>query len=138
MSLANQNRARRWFRAGCLWGLSAVAIGAFGAHALAPGMSEKQLAWFHTGVDYQQFHTFAVLLCALALHSGATTQRAALAAGLFSAGIVFFSGSLYYMAITAQTGAAVLTPIGGVLFLAGWVVLALSLQPRHDAAQEQQ
>ena len=126
MSLANPHRARVWFITAAVCGFLAVAFGAFGAHALAPMLSEKALDWFDKANHYQQFHTLAILGCALTLHCQPTLRLASIAAMLFLAGIVFFSGSLYFMALTGQTGAALLTPIGGTLFLAGWITLALA------------
>lgn len=126
MSLANHAPARRWFIAAAICGFLAVAFGAFGAHALAPMLSDKASDWFSKAVSYQQFHTLAILGCALTLYCKPSLRLASVAAGLFLGGIVLFSGSLYFMALTGRAGAAILTPIGGTLFLAGWVTLALA------------
>jgi uncharacterized membrane protein YgdD (TMEM256/DUF423 family) len=104
-------------------GFIAVAAGAFGAHALRARLSPEMLAVFDTGARYQMFHALALLGAAWA-----TTRwpgRLALASGLaFVAGTLLFSGSLYALALTGVRGFGAITPVGGVLFLVGWLLLA--------------
>ena len=97
----------------------AVGLGAFGAHALKARLSPEMLAIFETGVKYQVYHALALLLLA-------ALRGPSKAAWCFTAGIVLFSGSLYILALTGVKKWGALTPIGGVLFLAGWLILLFS------------
>ncbi len=110
---------------GALAGFTGVSLGAFGAHALRTRLSPEMLAVFETGVRYQMYHAFAVLLVALVL-ARMGGWLIALAGWLFTAGIVLFSGSLYLLAFTGVTVLGAITPIGGLAFLAGWGCLALA------------
>lgn len=111
---------------GCLFGLTAVAAGAFGAHALKDAIPPERLAVFETATRYQMYHALALLFVAVV--AGFRPGGAAPLAGwLLSAGIVVFAGSLYLLALTGVRGWGAVTPIGGVLFLAGWAALAWSL-----------
>ena len=97
----------------------AVALGAFGAHGLRARLSPEMLAVFQTGVQYHMYHALALILVAAIMGrmSGWLIQTAG---WCFVAGIVFFSGSLYLLAITGVTILGAITPIGGLLFLIGW------------------
>jgi len=94
----------------------AVGLGAFGAHALKSRLSPDMLEVFETGVKYQVYHALALLLLA-------SLRGPSKAAWCFSAGIVIFSGSLYILALTGVRKWGAVTPIGGLLFLAGWLFL---------------
>ena len=100
----------------------AVGLGAFGAHALKERLSPEMLTIFETGVRYQVYHALALLLLAALRGPGK-------AAWCFTAGIVLFSGSLYILALTGVKKWGAVTPIGGVLFLAGWLIFLFSRQP---------
>lgn len=108
---------------GALLALLAVALGAFGAHALRASLSPQDLATFETGVRYQMYHALALLAVAgaVARWPGST---AAVAGWLFVVGIVVFSGSLYVLVLTGQRWLGAVTPLGGLAFLAGWALLA--------------
>ncbi|NGP44690.1 DUF423 domain-containing protein [Bacillaceae bacterium SIJ1] len=110
---------------GSISGFLAVAIGAFGAHGLEGKVSERMLANYQTGVLYQMFHTIGILGVAI-VSSFFQTPLLLWSGWLMVAGIVFFSGSLYVMALTGKTILGAVTPIGGVLFLAGWILLAIA------------
>ena len=117
--------AKLFLSLGACSGALAVMLGAFGAHGLKDKLSEKMLANWMTGVDYHFYHTFALLvvgLLALKFQSGALTAGG----WSFLAGILIFSGSLYIMALTGITRLGAITPIGGLLFIAGWVLLAVA------------
>jgi uncharacterized membrane protein YgdD (TMEM256/DUF423 family) len=103
----------------------AVALGAFGAHGLRGRLSPEMLAVFQTGVQYHMSHALALILVAgiMGRMSGWLIQTAG---WCFVAGIVFFSGSLYLLAVTGVTVLGAVTPIGGLLFLAGWACLAFA------------
>ena len=115
---------RIFFLLGSLFALLAVAAGAFGAHALRARLTPDLLAVFETGARYQMYHAFALFVVA-----GASARWPArpvrVAGGLFVAGILVFSGSLYLLALTGERWLGAITPLGGLCFLAGWAVLAL-------------
>lgn len=97
-----------------------VMLGAFGAHALKEVLSEKMLANWQTGVHYQMVHALGILFLAV-LVSKFDVKQFKQAAWLMVVGILFFSGSLYVMALTGATILGAITPIGGVLFILGWL-----------------
>ncbi len=116
---------RAWFVIAALNGFLAVAAGAFAAHGLKAAISPQDLQIFETGARYHMYHALALGISALAMRGGAA-GRARLAAVLFLAGIVLFSGSLYLLALTHVMALAFVTPIGGTAFLAGWLALAFA------------
>jgi uncharacterized membrane protein YgdD (TMEM256/DUF423 family) len=107
-------------RLAAVLGALAVAAGAFGAHGLKDHVTAERLATWHTASTYHLVH--AVVLLALAL---APTPRR-LSAGLFTAGIFLFSGSLYALVLLDQPMLGAITPLGGLAFIAGWLNLARS------------
>jgi uncharacterized membrane protein YgdD (TMEM256/DUF423 family) len=114
---------RTFLMVGALAGFVGVALGAFGAHGLRARLSPESLAVFETGVRYQMYHAFAILIVAVALarFDGWILRTAG---WLFTAGIVVFSGSLYALALTGTRTFGAITPIGGLAFLAAWALLA--------------
>ena len=112
----------KWLFIAALSGFFCVALGAFAAHGLSHILGEKALAWIDTGLKYQIFHTLAVLVIALSLWHEAKFARLAMLA--WSLGILLFSGSLYALAFGAGKFLVWITPIGGTLFLIGWLCLA--------------
>lgn len=106
-----------------LLGALAVVFGAFGAHALRNVLDDKAIAIWQTGVDYQFRHVLALLAVGL-LARTRPTRAAKVAASAFVLGIVLFSGSLYALAFGAPRFAGMITPLGGVAFIAGWIALA--------------
>jgi uncharacterized membrane protein YgdD (TMEM256/DUF423 family) len=122
-------------RAGLLVGLagaSAVLLGAFGAHALRDVLEAPSRELWHTAVDYHVWHALALALAA-GLGRG-RSGRFALAA--FAIGIVLFSGSLYALALGAPHWTGIITPFGGLAFIAGWIALGLSLGLPGDDLRE--
>jgi len=116
---------QRFFRLGALSGFVAVAAGAFGAHALRARLDPGMLLVFETGARYQMYHALALM--AVAWAATRWPGRLTEAAGwCFVAGTVLFSGSLYAMALTGRRALGVITPLGGVAFLAGWLCLVLA------------
>ena len=97
----------------------AVAVGAFAAHGV---QDPKAAEWLRTGATYGFMHTMATFACATFINVGALRARHAPA--FFLSGVVLFSGSLYAMAAGAPRWLGAVTPIGGLLFLIGWGVLA--------------
>ena len=104
-------------------GFLGVAFGAFGAHALRSRLEPDMLAVFETGVRYQMYHAFAVFAAAWAFARW-PRRVFGVAGALFLAGIVVFSGSLYLLALTGQRWLGAVTPLGGLAFLTGWLMLA--------------
>lgn len=114
---------RAFFFFGAILGALGVAAGAFGAHALKARLTPEMLAVFETGVRYHLIHALGLLAAAWA--SARWPSPAIRAAGwLFVVGVVLFSGSLYVLCLTGIRGLGVITPIGGVAFIAGWLLLA--------------
>lgn len=110
---------------GALSGFVAVGAGAFGAHGLKAWLAPDLLAVFETAARYQMFHALALLAVAWAV--GRWPGRAASASGwCFIAGSVIFCGSLYLLALSGVRAFGAITPVGGVLFLAGWLLLAIA------------
>jgi len=116
---------RTFLLVGALAGFTGVALGAFGAHGLRARLSPDMLAVFETGVRYHLIHALAVLAVASVLAHGGGWLFAT-AGWCFAAGIVLFSGSLYVLALTGITTFGMVTPIGGLFFLAGWACLAVA------------
>ena len=135
---AEGSTAMRWMLAGgALLGALAVASGAFGAHALQGVLSERARIWYDTAVTYHARHALALLACgllsghALAPHgAGAPSAPAVTALGVaafaFVGGIALFSGSLYVMAFTGWTRLGIVTPLGGLALVVGWIALAVA------------
>lgn len=121
--------ARALLVCGALLGAAAVMSGAFGAHALEGVLTPPATAWYETAVTYHAGHALAILACALlGLMPGLRRGRGwAMLAGLcFVLGILIFSGSLYTMAFTGHRALGMITPIGGVFLILGWLALAVS------------
>ncbi|SEM81550.1 Uncharacterized membrane protein YgdD, TMEM256/DUF423 family [Pseudomonas sp. ok272] len=113
------------------FGFTGVALGAFAAHGLKGRLSAEYLAIFHTGVTYQLVHTLALLGVAL-LAAQVPGRLVAWAGAAFVIGILLFSGSLYLLTLSGVGKLGIITPFGGLAFLAGWLLLGLAawrLQP---------
>ena len=109
---------------GAVSALSAVGLGAFGAHALRGRLSAEMLNVFEVGVRYHMYHALALL--AVAWASGRWSTGPVTTAGwLFVAGTLIFSGSLYLLSVTGIRWLGAITPLGGIAFLAGWAALAI-------------
>jgi uncharacterized membrane protein YgdD (TMEM256/DUF423 family) len=119
---------RAFALAGSLSAFLAVTAGAFGAHALRARLTPELLAAFETGARYQMYHALALLAVAWAAARWAPPGLPIRAAGwLFIGGTVLFSGSLYVLALTGARWLGAITPLGGLLFLGGWIALAAGL-----------
>jgi uncharacterized membrane protein YgdD (TMEM256/DUF423 family) len=110
----------------------AVALGAFGAHGLKKVVSPENVAIYQTGVQYQMYHALALVLVGI-LSERILNSYLSYAGVLFVAGIILFSGSLYLivslyaMNKTVPSAVGILTPIGGLFFILGWICLLVSL-----------
>ncbi len=132
----------RWFLVtASLIGALSVAMGAFAAHALRQMASADTVAIFETGVRYQFYHAFALLAVAVLYehYPGALLQWAG---NCFQIGIVLFSGSLYVMTALKASGSSVsqgvgvLTPFGGLFFIAGWILMVIAFTRKGSAGND--
>ena len=120
----NQRTTLVW---GAAMGCIAVLIGAFGAHAFKPMLTENgRLDTYELAVRYQFYHTLAMLLTGTLMNQF-TSARLHFAALLFLLGIFFFSGSLFVLSFTGIGVLGAVTPLGGLLFIAGWIMLLLGV-----------
>lgn len=117
----------RFAAVGGIFGFLAVALGAFGAHVMSNTLSTKMLDVYNTGVQFQIYHALALLAVGLFLHLGVGKPLLRVAGWLFSVGIVLFSGSLYVLSTSGVIALGIVTPIGGLCLLAGWVFLVVAL-----------
>ena len=113
-----------WLVWAAINGFIAVALGAFGAHALAARVTPQRLGNWQTAVQYQMFHVVALVAIAWLLRELGPSPLLRVSGRLFLAGILLFSGSLYVLVLTNQRWLGMVTPVGGVCFLAGWALLA--------------
>jgi uncharacterized membrane protein YgdD (TMEM256/DUF423 family) len=110
----------------------AVALGAFGAHGLKKLVGPETISTYQTGVQYQMYHALALLLLGV-LYERSQSSLINFAGFFFIAGVVLFSGSLYLLVSLkamnklGTTGIGIMTPIGGLLFIVGWILLLISL-----------
>jgi len=117
-----------------LFCVSAVILGAFGAHALKEVLSESQLSSFQTGVRYQFFHGLAILI--LSFNMNYFTDRLSSIIKIMSAGIILFSFSIYLLNIQDLIGFSMsflgpITPIGGLLLIISWILLFFSIKKQE-------
>jgi uncharacterized membrane protein YgdD (TMEM256/DUF423 family) len=117
---------KKWLFLAGLSGALAVIAGAFGAHGLKDRLEPRLLASFTTAAHYHLIHAAAMAVAALTAREVRAAPRARLAAFLFLAGTVLFSGSLYALALSGIRLFAFVTPVGGLAFIAGWILLALA------------
>lgn len=135
---------RFYVRLGALLGALAVILGAFGSHFLGTILSEESVDSFQIGVQYQFYHAFAIIITG---HLAKRYQSKWIiqSGRLFTAGIVLFSGSIYLLTILrgmeeVDLGAlTMITPLGGLLFVAGWICLAFGVPKqvhKHESKEE--
>jgi uncharacterized membrane protein YgdD (TMEM256/DUF423 family) len=113
---------RLFFGLGALFALLGVALGAFGAHGLQGRFASGMASVYETGVSYQFYHALGLFAVAYAAARWPKSP-VAWAGWLFIVGIVLFSGSLYLLSVTGTRWLGAITPLGGLAFLAGWLVL---------------
>ena len=118
---------------GSLLGGLGVILGAFGAHKLKQLVPAESVNTYQTGVQYQMYHAFALLFAGLLWDRVSGAGQLAWAGWAFLVGILLFSGSLYALVALKATqkvglgGLGILTPIGGLFFIAGWIFLAMAI-----------
>jgi uncharacterized membrane protein YgdD (TMEM256/DUF423 family) len=126
--MTTQNTSSKWIAWAALFGALAVGIGAFGAHGLKPRLTEYQVQIFEKGVQYHFYHALAMLAVGI-LAAQSPSRWLERAGWLFLIGIACFSGSLYLLACRdllpfGVAWAGPVTPLGGLCFLAGWLLVA--------------
>lgn len=121
---------------GAILGALSVLLGAFAAHGLKKIIPAESITTFETGVRYQFYHTFALLAIGILIERF-PNQAMAWAGYCFIIGVILFSGSLYLLALTKSTGSVgvskigIITPIGGLFFVAGWLLFFVGLLKRN-------
>lgn len=129
---------RKIISSALILGITAIILGAFGAHALKKVLTEEALVTFETGVKYQMYHAlFLLFLGTTALVSDVVKKKVF---QLVIVGVVFFSGSIYVLATRTITGIdfrplGIVTPIGGALLILGWTALLWNLTLRKNNIQ---
>ncbi len=116
---------RCWLGVGAGAGFLAVIAGTFAAHGLDQRLTPEMLEVFETGVRYHMYHALAIVLSAV-IRDKVTGGLPTVAAAAFLVGILFFSGSLYLLAVTEARWLGMVAPVGGVSFLVGWGVLVVA------------
>ncbi|PZN29693.1 MAG: DUF423 domain-containing protein [Proteobacteria bacterium] len=118
----------RWILAtgGGLVALATI-LGAFGAHALQARLAPDRLAIYETAVRYQFYHALGLLAIGLLARTMTETPWLRASAALVTVGIVLFSGSIYALSFGAPRGLGVVTPLGGMALIAGWIVFLVAL-----------
>jgi len=115
---------------GGICGALAVILGAFGAHALRDLLSEEQLRVFHTGVEYQFYHSLALIAVGV-VYEKFQNMWIRYSGYAFFIGIILFSGSLYLLtAFTSLSYFGIITPIGGLCLIGGWCCLAIGVMKK--------
>lgn len=118
---------------GAVMSAFAVALGAFGAHGLKKLVSAESVAVFDTGVRYQIYHSLAILIVGI-LAERFSSKNIIRAGYSFLIGIFLFSGSLYVLTffkaqgVVGLSGIGIITPIGGMIFILGWIFLVMGLR----------
>ena len=124
-------KQKRTIQSAAIFGTLAVLLGAFGAHAFKPALiATGKLDTYELAVRYQFYHVFALLSVGILMHHF-LSKKLHLASLCFSVGILFFSGSLYILSFTGIGVWGAVTPVGGVLFILGWVFLFLGISENN-------
>jgi uncharacterized membrane protein YgdD (TMEM256/DUF423 family) len=122
---------KKFITTGAIMGALSVILGAFGAHALKEMVSPEHLVTFETGVRYQFYHAFALLAVGI-LYKEYPNKLLQWAGNFFIAGTVLFSGSLYILTTMPQMKwAGPVTPLGGLCFIIGWILLAMGCMKKN-------
>ena len=119
--------AKLFLAAGGLAALAAVALGAFGAHALKSRLSAEMLSVWHTGVEYHIYHALGLLAVGLLAQQLPGSALLKWSGWAMLAGIILFSGSLYALAFCGERWLGAITPVGGVAFLVAWALVVAAV-----------
>lgn len=119
---------------GAVHGFIAVALGAFGAHALENVLDEYSTDIWNTAIQYQMLHAVALIAVGILMSRSLFGEVKKLKQAMicFNLGVVFFSGSLFILALSGIKVLGAITPIGGVLFLAGWILVIISTMNHRE------
>lgn len=117
---------RKFITAGAVSAALAIGLGAFGAHALAARLTPEMLDVYHTAVLYHLFHSLGLPVAALVCFLKPQSRAAAVSGWLMVAGVVLFCGSLYLLAVTGVRWLGAVTPLGGLAFIASWLLMAVA------------
>ncbi len=126
MTARNVEFLRASLVCGAFFALLAVMAGAFGAHGLRGVIGERGLEVFQTAVTYQVYHSLALILVAILPLARLSRRLLGIAAGFFVAGILLFSGSLYVLVLTDIRWVGPVTPVGGISFMVGWILVGIA------------
>jgi uncharacterized membrane protein YgdD (TMEM256/DUF423 family) len=126
-----QPLAKLFISLGAAFAALAVALGAFGAHALKDRLSPEMLGIYHTGIEYQFYHALGLLVVGILSRSIADSTALQWSGTLMVAGIVLFSGSLYALTLSGERWLGAVTPVGGVAFIAAWICLIVAVSGRR-------
>lgn len=121
-----QPTARLFISLGSANAALAIMLGAFGAHGLKSRVTPQMLEVYHTAAQYHFYHAIGMLLVGVLATQMQSTGALRLSGFLMLAGIVLFSGSLYLLSISGITWLGAITPLGGLAFIAAWIVLAIA------------
>lgn len=117
---------RTWFAIGAVAAALAVALGAFGAHALRSRVDPGLLSTWQTAVDYHFYHALGLLAVGAVLQRWPASAALRWSARLLLLGMLLFCGSLYLLVLFEARWLGALTPLGGIAFMAGWLLLAFA------------
>ena len=112
---------------GALGAALSVILGAFGAHALKARMPPESLTVFHTGVQYQFYHSLGLILVGILIQITRPSVMMSASGILMLVGILLFSGSLYILSLTGIRSIGIVTPLGGVAFIVAWLLVAFGI-----------
>ena len=104
-----------------------VMLGAYGAHGLKSRLSEDLMNTFQTGVEYQMYHSLALLIAGMLAYQWPETQLLRWSGYLFLVGMIMFSGSLYLLSLTGLRIFGPITPLGGLVLIAAWLLLTMGI-----------
>ncbi|OME78021.1 hypothetical protein BK120_25345 [Paenibacillus sp. FSL A5-0031] len=113
----------KYFAIGAINAALAIALGAFGAHGLEKQLTDHYLEVFETGVRYHMYSALGLILISLFAKQMGTSKLALNGGRLILTGMIIFSGSLYVLSITSFSKLGMITPIGGVAIIAGWICI---------------
>lgn len=122
-NIDNMGLSRFFIVVGAFFAALSVIIGAFGAHALSAQLTERGVAIWATGVQYQMLHSTAMIAIGILLLILNSKKLLLLAGFAFLVGTLLFSGSLYLIALLTIKNLGLITPIGGLFFVVGWLLL---------------
>jgi len=122
-----QSLAKWFIPLGAAFAALAVALGAFGAHAMRGQLAPDMLSIYRTGVEYQFYHALGLVAVGILVRSHAESRALRWSGALMIAGIILFSGSLYALCLSGERWLGAVTPVGGLAFIAAWVCVIVAV-----------